>query len=412
MKILLGNKYFYVYRGAERYLMELFSLLRARGNHVIPFSMKHEKNLPSEYAEHFVDNIDFDLPRSLRTLPRDLKMGFKLIYSPEARRKISVLLDKTRPDIAHLHNIYYQLTPSILPEIKKRGMPILMTLHDHKLICPNHFLFSKGEICEKCMHWSYYHAVIRKCIKNSYSASLLDSLEMYVHRLWRVYERHVDLFVTPSAFLRSKLIEWGMEPDSLVHLPYCLHLDDYEPHSESNEGYFIYLGALSPEKGVDVLIRAMALAPEANLLILGSGEDADRLQRLAISCGCENIRFTGYLSGKNLEKIVRNAMCIIMPSICFDNSPLAIFEAMAYGKPVIASKVGGIPELVEDGLNGALFETGNSADLAEKIKEMIRRPDMAVEMGKRGRLKVEAELDPGTHYAALIEMYDSLLAKV
>ena len=400
-----------MYRGAERYLMELYSLLRARGDHVIPFSMKHEKNHPSEYADGFIENIDYDLPRSLRTFPRDVKTGLRLIYSPEARRKISTLIDKTSPDIAHLHNIYYQLTPSILPEIKKRGIPILMTLHDHKLICPNHFLFSKGEICEKCMHGGFYHAVARKCIKDSYTASLLDCIEMYIHRFSRVYEKHVDLFVTPSAFLRSKLIDWGMDADRLVHLPYCLHLDDYEPNPESNDGYFIYLGALSPEKGVDVLIRAMVLVPETKLLVLGSGDDENRLKRLVVSLGCENIRFTGYLDGKTLKKTVRNAMCIVMPSICYDNSPLAIFEAMAYGKPVIASRVGGIPELVMDDKTGFLFETGNSTDLAEKIREMERRPDTAVEMGKRGRRKVETELDPASHYAALSKMYTALLEK-
>ena len=412
MKILIGNKFFYVYRGAERYIEEIISLLESKGHEVIPFSMKHPKNFPNRYEQYFVENIDFDRPRSLFSLPKDIKTGLKLIYSPEARKKISQLLDDTHPDIAHLHNIYYQLTPSILPEIKKRNIPILMTLHDHKLICPNHFLFSNGEICEKCYKKRYYHAVIRKCIKGSYAASFLDALEMYVHRYSGVYEKNVDLFVTPSVFLRSKLIEWGFDGDKITHVPYIINLDAYQPSAGSGGKYFIYLGALYPEKGVDVLVRAMLEAKDAKVLILGTGEEADRLKKMAESQGSRNIVLTGYLKGQELSETIRNSAGIIIPSICYDNSPMAIFEAMGYAKPVIASRVGGIPELVDDGKTGLLFEVGNSSDLADKIMTLHRDPEMAVEMGKKGRKKAETVFSPENNYNEIMKLYKRLLSQV
>jgi glycosyltransferase involved in cell wall biosynthesis len=414
MKILQANKYLFIYRGAERYLSELIELLRERGHDVIPFTMRHERNSEMGYIGGYdgyhVSSIDYEKTMKSGTLLERLRTGAKLIYSCEARKKMVRLLDDTEPDLAHIHNIYYQLTPSILPVIRSRGIPVVMTVHDYKLICPSNFLFSQGEICERCKKHRYYMAVVRKCLKSSYSASMLGAIELSVHNLLGLYRKNIDLFIAPSRFLRSKIIEWGMDGSRVVHLPYCINIADYHPNSDSHERYILYAGALSPEKGVDVLVRAMQRVDSVELRILGRGEDEARLKALARELDVRNVRFLGFMHGEELKEAVRNALCTIVPSICYDNSPLAVFESMALGKPVIASRIGGIPELVIDGRTGFLFEPGNFRELAEKIRYLIGMPETIVDMGREARARLEREYSPESHYRALMGIYRRVLS--
>ncbi len=217
MKILFVNKFYYLKGGAERYYFDLKNLFEREGHKVIPFSMEDKKNFKSDYSKYFVSNVELEKPGfSLK----DLKTAGRIIYSFEAKKKIEELIKKEKPEIAHINNIYHQISPSILTVLKKYKIPMVQTLHDYKLICPIYILYSKGGICERCKKYRYYHCTFRKCTKNSRGASLINTKEMYWHKFLKIYENNIDLFISPSNFLRNKILEWGMiKPKKIIVLP-------------------------------------------------------------------------------------------------------------------------------------------------------------------------------------------------
>ena len=218
MKVLLVNKFFYSRGGSEKVFFDTAKLLAQAGNEVVFFSMKDEKNRPSEEAEFFVDKIDFGKREGLFV---DLKKAGHYIYSTEAKKKLEELLDKEKPDIAHLHNISHQITPSILSVLKKYKIPVVQTLHDYQLICPNYHLFTHGQACERCKKVRYYNAFFYKCLRNSYAASFLGMLELTAQRLFGFYKEQIDLFITPSAFLKDKLRAWDIKEEiEVVNNPF------------------------------------------------------------------------------------------------------------------------------------------------------------------------------------------------
>ena len=233
MKVLAANKYYFVKGGAERYFFELNRILEARGHAVVPFAMQHEQNETTEFAEYFVSHEAFDESDGLAARTR---AAARILYSREARKRIEALVDGTGPDVAHLHNIAHQLSPSILYGLKSRGVPVVQTLHDFKLVCPNYQMFVRGATCERCATWRYYNAVLNRCMRDSLTSSALVAAEAYVHKLFGSYARNVDLFVAPSRQLRMRMIAHGVNEDRIVHLPYSIALERYEPRYES-DGY-------------------------------------------------------------------------------------------------------------------------------------------------------------------------------
>jgi glycosyltransferase involved in cell wall biosynthesis len=406
MKVLAANKYYFVKGGAERYFFELKRILEARGHSVVPFAMEHRQNEPSEVAEHFVSFEAFDESEGLRARVRAVG---RLLYSREARRKIEGLVDRTAPDVAHLHNIAHQLSPSILYGLKSRGVPVVQTLHDFKLVCPNYSMFVKGATCERCATWRYYNAVLNRCMRDSITSSALVAFEAYAHRLLGSYERNVDLFVSPSRQLRDRMIAHGVNADSIVHLPYSIELTEYEPRYES-DGYGVYVGRLAEGKGLETLIAALGLAREVRVKVVGTGPLCESLQSTGESEGLTNVEFVGYQKGAELRSIVGGALFVAVPSECFENSPLTVYEAFAQGKAVIGSRMGGIPELVSEGESGLIFEPGNADDLAEAMRALWNDAGRAIEMGKAARARVESHFGPDVHYEKMMAIYERVTA--
>lgn len=406
MKVLQVNKFFWLKGGSERYFFDLTKLLENRGHEVIPFSMKDEPNVKSKYNEYFINHIDFSRRENFF---RELQKASHTIYSFEAKNKLEKLIQKTKPDIAHLHNIAHQISPSILSVLKKYKIPVVQTLHDYKLICPNYKLFTQGAICERCKRHRYYQAVLHKCMKNSFWASKIACGEMYIHKLFKLYEKNIDLFIAPSNFLKDKLIEWGQDPKKLVHLPHFMNYTGHEPSFESSD-YIIYFGRLSKEKGVDVLIKAMqAVNPKVKLKIVGTGPEEKGYKLLITNYKLQNrIEFVGYKSGKDLQDIIRSSMFVILPSVWYENLPMSILESFALGKAVVGSNRGGIPELVKDKKTGLLFELGNEKDLTEKINWLVSQPDKIVDLGKNARKLIEEKFSPEEHYKRILEIYNRL----
>ena len=379
LKILFCHKYHFLFGGAERYVLDLEASFHDRHLETAWFSMKHQRNQPSSFEHYFTEEIDYNV--SLRgNLSHRIRLAAKLIYSFEARHNCAKLLDAWQPDIAHVHNIFHQITPSILPVLKRRGVPIVMTLHDYKLLCPVWNFLSHGEICERCASGGAYHVLLRGCTKNSRSASLVSMLEMYTQRLLGLYRNNIDLYIAPSRFMRDKMLQYGItSADRIVHVPHAIDLEDYEPRLD-DDGYLLYFGRLSREKGIGTLLRALERLPGLPLRVVGEGEDAAALQAQAERAGLD-VSFLGYRTGSDLRSLIAGARVTVVPSEWYETTGLVGYESLASGTPVIGSKIGGIPEVIEEGRTGLLFNPGDAEDLANKIEQLFydeaRRREMA-----------------------------------
>jgi len=405
MRLLLGNKYWYPKGGTETYLFELMEELPARGYDVVPFAMKHERNLPTPYSSFFVDEVDYHKPQ---TWTSKVQLATRLLYSPHAAAKIEALVDAYPPDIAHLHNIYHQLSPAILPFLAERKIPVVMTLHDLKLACPNYKMRTAGRICERCIKGGYHNAVTHRCVRDSVVASALCAIELFAHRLTGVYENNISRFIVPSRFYRQKMIEAGLPASKLVWIPSFTHIERYSPRY-NDDGYFVYIGRLSDEKGLPTLVNAMRGFDKGSLLIIGEGPLREPLERTVAKEALTNVKIVGPKWGTELVELMRGARFSVIPSEWYENCPRSCIESFACGKPVIGANIGGLPEMVEDGETGLLFTPFSTSDLRDKIEYLFARPGLAVQMGRAARAKAEKEYSPESHLERLLTVYAEAL---
>lgn len=407
MRILMVQTYYYPRGGDSTYMLSLSKLLEEKGHEVVPFAMESPRNLPSPYARFFVSEIDF--PELLRAASPTAawKVATRSIFNGEARRKIAALADEVKPDVAHFHNVHAHLTASIVSPLRARRIPIVWTLHDYRLICPNTSLLSRGEICERCIPNRFYQAALQRCKKGSLAASCVAMLTTLYDRLERLPSR-IDRFITPSDFLRSKLLDGGFDPARIDCVPNFADLAGFAGLPEKD--YFCYVGRLSHEKGLDVLIRAAAALDTGRLLIVGDGPEADKLRALARSLGTKRVEFAGYRSGEDLKKIFAESQFVILPSRWYENLPYTVMEAFASSKAVVASRIGGIPEMVDDGVNGLLFPAGDSGALADRLRRMLGDRPAREEMGRRGREKAEGRYGREKHYGEIERIYREVTA--
>ena len=370
MKVLLVNKFHYRKGGSETYYFTLAEALKARGHEVVFFAMQDEKNLPCDQEQYFVSNASVN-----GGIKSKLNMLLHMTYSKEAYAKMKKLLQAEQPDLVILNLVHKQITLSIIDAIKEHDskLPIFWTMHDLIAVCPSYTMRDgSGNICEKCLEGNYTHCVKNKCIKGSMPMSILSQYEAEYIRKRKWYDK-VDLFICPSEFYRKKLVEGNFTSSPIVTMRNPLPMDTaFECRSE-NEGYILYFGRLSPEKGVKTLIEAAKLCG-CHLVILGTGPQEEELK--AIAEHCDNIEFKGFQTGEALRNYVKNSKCVILPSEWYENGPYSAMEAMALGKPLIVSNMGGLPELVEDGVNGFVYEKTAEA-LAERVQKLQDLPEEA-----------------------------------
>lgn len=409
MKILMVDKYFFIKGGAERYYFELKGILERHGHQVIPFSMQHPDNFATEWANYFVSNIEFNGHRRLQKLAQAPKIISRVLYSPAAKAAITRVIERVKPDVAHLHMIDHQLSPSILHALQRYDIPVLQTCHQYKLVCPSYRLLVMREnrICEKCVAGNFYHAVLERCHKDSVAASALVAFESYLHKWMKIYD-HIQLFHVPSRFLGEKFRESGVAAQRIWHQFYTIDLRQY-PFSEGFDDYFVYYGRLSEEKGILTLLQAMLQVQQSKLLIIGDGPQRAALEKFAATHQLSNVVFTGAKFGQELTQLVSRAKFVVVPSEWYDNSPLVIYESFSMGRPVLATALGGMPELIEDGVNGRLFAPKDAAGLSRMLNEMLRDEKGLRAMGQAGRATAEREFDPEVHYHKIHEVYQRLV---
>ncbi len=372
MKILMVNKFLYPNGGSETYIFRLGEELIKRGHEVQYFGMEHEGRCVGNHAEQYTQDMDFHTASTLKKLSYPLKT----IYSADAKKKMAVVLNDFQPDIVHLNNFNYQLTPSIITAVREyekkigKKIKIVYTAHDYQLICPNHMLYNNGKICETCLGGRFINCTKGRCIHSSLAKSIIGTAEGYFWKMKNVY-KNIDLIICPSAFMKKKLDTNPIFADKTVALHNFIQ-PEKTAEVPKKDGYVLYFGRFDEEKGVKLFEKLSGI----KLVCAGSGNLEEYINALP---NTENV---GFKSGEELKNLIKNAVCSVYPSVWYENCPFSVMESIMLGTPVVGANIGGIPELIDNGKTGLLFEPNNAEDFESKIKTILNNPALTEEMNK------------------------------
>lgn len=394
MKVLLVNKFLYPKGGAETYVFKLGILLEREGHEVQYFGMRDDRNIVGNRIDALAQPRDFQAG-----LRANFKRPLSIIYNSDARKQIRRVLENFNPDVVHLNNIHYHLTPSIISECGKyrkqvnKNLKIVYTAHDYQLICPSHGLFDNQlNICEKCIGGNYLHCLKTKCIKNSYLKSLIGALDAYFWKAKNVYS-YVDTIICCSHFLKSKLDTDKRFRGKTIAIHNFIEKAPYR--EVKKQGYILEFGHLSKDKGTYTVLEVAKRHPEIKFVFAGFGEAVEDIVRIP------NAEYVGFQSGEKLEMLIRNAALTVCPSECYENCPFAVIESQMYGTPVVGSNRGGTPELIERGVTGEVFNAGDADDLERQIMRIYKD---GLERYTQNCLKSDFETQD-TYIAKLLEVY-------
>ncbi len=373
VRVLLVNKFLFPNGGTETYTLKLGEYLISQGHEVQYFGMEHENRIVGNKANSYTSYMDFHDGNILSKATYPIRV----IYSVEARKKIRKVLDSFKPDVVHLNLFNYQLTPSIILEVvkwrkmTKRACRIIYTSHDYQLLCPNHMLFNPKtrKLCEKCIGGKYINCINNKCIHGSRAKSLVGTAEAMYWKTRFVY-KYIDTIICCSEFMKSKMDLNPFFKEKTVAL--LNFVDDYDLNIEKNldekKNYVIYFGRYSSEKGLGTLVKACKRLPDISFIFVGGGPLESKLNEKIKNI--PNIENVGFKSGKELETLIREARFSVCPSEWYENCPFSVIESIMYGTPVLGTRIGGIPELIQEGVTGELFTPGDTRELIEKIRNL------------------------------------------
>jgi len=409
MRILQVNKFLYRRGGAEGYLLDLAEQQRAAGHEVEYFGMSHPDNLPMTYVEHFPSHVEFEPAPSD---PRGrIELVGRMLWSKQAAAGMSAVLADFRPDVVHMHNIYHQLSPSMIRACAKAGVPVVMTLHDYKLACPTYQFLDQGQVCTACIGGSLTQAVKRRCKDGSLAASTIAAVEVGVHRKLKAYDP-VARFLCPSAFLRDQMIAAGLHTDKMLHLDNFTDTD--VPVRDQPGSGVLFAGRLSQEKGVDTLIEAAALlAPEVDgrvLDVVGDGPQRAEWEALADRVAPGVVRFHGRVSAEEVRTLLRGSRVSAITSRWYENQPLSVLEAFASGVPVVGTAMGGLNDLITPGVDGDLVPADDPVALAAALRPYLLDPELSQRHGAAARERALARHNPVSHAQRLTEIYREAIA--
>lgn len=374
MRTLIINKFLHNNGGSETYIFKLGEQLRKMGHEVQYFGMDHKGRCVGNRVNAYTSDMDFHGGSKLSKLTYPIKT----IYSKEAREKLRLVLDDFQPNVCHLNNFNYQLTPSMILEIVKwrketgHKCKIVFTAHDCQLICPNHQLKNPitHENCEKCLGGRFMNCVKGKCVHSSTAKSIIGMVEAKFWK-WNGAYKHIDTIICCSEFLKTKMDTNPLFATKTI----AMHnfVEKVEPKEIEKQNYVLYFGRFSEEKGIGTLIKVCKELPDVQFIFAGTGPLEDSIK------GIKNIKNVGFQKGEVLEKLIREARFSIYPSEWYENCPFSVMESQMYGTPVLGANIGGIPELIQVGTTGELFESGNGKDLKMKIQKLWGDKELCAE---------------------------------
>lgn len=390
------NKFLYPKGGAETYTLSLGNILKNHGHQVQYFGLRNPKNTVGNDVDALVDDMDFS-----EGVLKNLKAPLRIVYNRQARKEIRKVLENFQPDIVHLNNIQFHLTPSIILETdkwrkeNKKDCKIIYTAHDYQLVCPSHGLFDVNvKPCELCLDGKYIHCLQTKCLKNSKAKSLLGTIDGYFWKKNPAYS-YVDTIVCCSQFLKEKLDTQSQFRGKTVTLH---NFKDIAPldHVEKKD-YILEFGKLCKDKGTETLLEAAKQMPDQKFVFVGYGPAVDLMK------GTPNVEYLGFKGGEELNRIISEAKISVCPSEWYENCPFSVIESISFGTPVVGSRMGGIPELIEEGKTGELFEAGNVKGLIEAINRIVKNKEV-LKQYTENCFKVRYETSE-TYYEKLMEVY-------
>jgi len=386
MKILLCHNYYQNKGGEGQTVFKEKEVLESKGHRVILFSKDNQE----------INNYEFT---------QKAKLCYEIVFSRSTYKKVIEIVREEKPDIAHVHNVFPLISPSVYYALKNMNIPVVQTVHNYRFLCPNGlFLDNDGKICERCKNGNFSNAIIRKCYRSSYLQTSGMAFTLCLHRKLRTFINKIDVFISPSKFLKKKLIEGGIPEKKIVVKPHFVKCGEIKPSYEF-DNYGVYMGRLSREKGLFTLLRAWKEVPGLTLKMIGEGPIRNELENFVSQAEISNVEFLRFIGGPKRFEILRKAMFMIFPSECYESFPYAIIESFACGTPVIASRIGGPQELVENGVTGFLFEPTNTKDLLQKISKLAENKKLLLKMRHNARKLAEERYSENVGYENLVDVY-------
>lgn len=399
MRILLVNKFHYLRGGSEKYYFELAELLKKHGHTVAFFSMKNENNIKTGDREYFVDEIDMNTGSKFEAL--------NVIYSKKNKALMEKALEEFKPDIVHINNFQRQLSASIIDAVKEKNIPLIMTAHDLNPICPASIMLYNGEVCEDCITKGYTSCIKKKCIKNSMLKSVLGYIEKKYYDLHKMFCK-VDCIISPSEFNKNQLLKGKLKCNDITVIHNFVNETKKTDYTLGDCAF--YFGRLSREKGILNLVKSINNIPGARLIIAGDGPERENIQAYIKEHKLESrITLLGYLNQNDIRENIRKCRFVTVPSIWYENCPYSILETMEIGKPIIGSKIGGIPELIQDGINGFTYEHNDVTELTNILMKMFGNDEMVKQFSKNSKQIFIQNYSAETYYNKLMTVYNKYI---
>lgn len=403
MRVLFANKFLYPRGGSETHLLGLADALGGRGHEITFFGTHDERNVTPSDRTTTVPATDY----AVRGVISRLRQFGRMLFSATAYRCVHDLVARSRPHVAHLHNIYHQLSPSVLVALRRSGVPCVLTAHDYKLVCPSYSLHDGRSECFACRGHRYWNLLARGCSRRGVAGDVALAVEAYAHHFFRVYQRCLDAVIAPSRFLRDRLVEGGYDADRVVVLPNAIGVREFRPRPEPGD-YMLCVGRLSYEKGLPTLVDAAKQARDVPLWLVGDGPLRGELERRAADA--PHVRFLGARPASGVRELMRGCRAVVLASAVPENCPLSLLEAFASAKPVIATQVGGVPELFSGGAHGLTVPPGDADSLAAAMHQLWNDPDLCYHCGVEARRRAEADHDIEDYVTRIEAIYAAVAA--
>lgn len=413
MKVLIINKYSYLKGGAEKYVKELLFLLRNRKIQVAFFSTEPKKGFETVFDGSTGGNINKRIYLTqlldFKTLPfwqRATKV-LKVFYNADANLLLEEAINEVGFDIAHINNVYYQLPFSLINILYRKKIPMVMTVHDFKPIHFNYnlFNFKNQKVCNDALNRRQIKCFFHNCTNDSFFNRLIKLIESYFCQLSSVYDK-ISAFITPSLYMRDILVGAGFDASKVFVLPNFIDISKYKISRRQGE-FFTYFGRLSKEKGVDLLIEVAANLSEEKFYIIGDGPAKKDLKAVITKKKLKNVTLKGWLQDNELKKVLARSRAVLVPSLWPENCPYVALEALALGKPLITSRIGGLPEIIKDGFNGYTFQPGNIDDLIDKIRRFVKQDKIEyLNLSRNARYTAKYQFNREKYYKKLLAIYN------